>query len=353
MTVRERRRGGFTLIELLVVIAIIAILIGLLLPAVQKVREAAARMQCTNNLKQIMLAAHNYESTNSYLPPGGDAQMTGPLVNLLPYVEQDPLFKGWRQVPWNGTTGTYSFYFRDPQNAPQSVAAAATPPNPPGVWPVSPNLKVFTCPSNLVDPTSQLGCIRMQTGGTAVRDYITGTNPAEGFQPSLNPYTTYAVSGAVGVSTQNFYGRSNYVANGGYLLAPADGPTFRGPFMLKAKQTIANISDGSSNTIGFAETVGGNVGSGWWGSGIGQNYFVSAFGTCPDRTNDAASGGNCDFTPTGKGFGAGIPSSGHTTNRINVAFCDGSIRNIPPNLNFSTFVYLCGVDDGQVVDFGN
>src|SRR4051812_4067154 len=102
---RKRTESGFTLIELLVVIAIIAVLIALLLPAVQAAREAARRSQCVNNLKQIGLAMHNYQSTNNCLPQGVRGCCWGTwLITILPYVEQVALYNAWNSVGNNTNT---------------------------------------------------------------------------------------------------------------------------------------------------------------------------------------------------------------------------------------------------------
>jgi prepilin-type N-terminal cleavage/methylation domain-containing protein len=125
------RRRGFTLIELLVVIAIIAILIGLLLPAVQKVRDAAARTQCMNNMKQFGLAAHNYVDANKQLPPafveyGGSGWKDGSwVVQILPYVEQDNL----KRVVDNSTATSDQYYAITYNQSPPKIFINPTDPS--------------------------------------------------------------------------------------------------------------------------------------------------------------------------------------------------------------------------------
>ncbi len=137
------RRRGFTLIELLVVIAIIAVLIGLLLPAVQKVRAAAYRMSCTNNLKQWAIAAHNYHGTNGRFPPGINNPNPDPkvrfnwVVALLPYVEQDAAYKRYNQNPANWDT-----------NRNDAATGAHGGPN----APIALTFKTLVCPSDVGMP---------------------------------------------------------------------------------------------------------------------------------------------------------------------------------------------------------
>jgi prepilin-type N-terminal cleavage/methylation domain-containing protein/prepilin-type processing-associated H-X9-DG protein len=326
---RFTRRKGFTLIELLVVIAIIAVLIGLLLPAVQKVREAANRTTCANNLKQIALAAHMYESTNGALPPGYDAQMVGTLVFLLPYLEQDAVYRMFSFRP-----ATYQLWSRDPANYP-------TAPEGTGV-----QIKTFICPSAPSPASCQSVAVFETPPGTAGVDYAL-------VNPPLNGSTVY-----IAVPPANMdLARSNYLACGGwgtqtvgpfYLHTP-----FRGMFTFKSRNKLGNIPDGTSTTLMFFESAGG-YGSGldghpeldgWWGNSWAMGVAYTAFGACPDHANQ-----NCDFDANGRGLAPGLPGSQHPGGRINVAYGDGSIRSIPPDLDFNVYLAIGGIADGVVVN---
>ncbi len=366
------RRVAFTLIELLVVIAIIAILIGLLLPAVQKVREAAARMSCTNNLKQIALAAHNYESANGYFPPGYDPQSAGVLVLLLPYVEQDNKFRVWRLAPWVAAApdpNARSWYFRDANNQPQSLPIT---PHPSGQYPVELNLKTFICPSATDnDPGSQSAVLRYTSGGLEGRDFPKSADIRPGETPNpVAANTNYYLTGDIG----KLYGRSNYIgmagrkntqvsddnlrvyqdADAGFQALVRALPNAAGIYGWKSNTRITAITDGTSNTLAFMESApnyvefaAGNPSNGVCGWGYTSAVVYSQFGFCPSATNV-----NCQNTAThpGKGFSASLPGSKHANNIIMSSFADGSIRGVPPSQLTSVFYQLLtGIADGQVI----
>jgi prepilin-type N-terminal cleavage/methylation domain-containing protein/prepilin-type processing-associated H-X9-DG protein len=228
------RRRGFTLIELLVVIAIIAVLIGLLLPAVQKVREAAARGKCQNNLKQVVLAAHSYESANGYLPPQyGTVKFmsnigmndASPQATMLPYVEQASKYQqfNFNYRTWDGGP-LHDPYFNPLPGAPsdptQNLAAR------------SQDIAIYICPS---DPSPAIR--------GADPSNINSPTPPEG---RLNYF------GCMGTTAVGLFGYpAAPVARAGVFALTAT-PDNRN--LLKGL-TFAGIPDGTSNTAIFAEVM--------------------------------------------------------------------------------------------------
>jgi len=333
--IRSRPHRGFTLIELLVVIAIIAILIGLLLPAVQKIREAAARMVCTNNLHQIALACHNYDSANQHLPPGMDAQHVGAMVYLLPYLEQDARFKNFSFRPAN-----YLLYYMDPLNRPLTTSTDVIP-RPPALYGCEGNIKTLLCPS-APSPETYTTALLMVDYGTAGKDYTIGASAG-----------AHVFSSAPG---RLIMGRSNYIGVGGdwrYPSATVSGD-YHGLLTWQSKNSIGRVPDGTSNTMLYGEMVGGyivwggsgGIPDGWASPSWSSGFNYTAFGACP-----GSGGNNCSATNPGKGFSFGTFDSMHAGNRINFAFADGSVRPIDPALAFAVFDAIAGANDGQVVTF--
>ncbi len=313
-----RKRSGFTLIELLVVIAIIAVLIGLLLPAVQKVREAANKMSCQNNMKQIGLALHTYENTNQKIPMGMTQKLVGPMVLLLPYLEQEATYKNFNQTP------TQTFWYQDPNNRPPSTGTL-TVPRPPIQYGGEGKIKGLQCPSS-PDGDSWKTVWMAENYGTAGTDYPTGAG------------TGHVFSGAPGAVV---LGRSNYVGMAGDWRY---GPGYRGMFYYNAINKISTIIDGSSNTIAFGEFPAapspysdGVLGPGFCGPSWTSTGAYSAFGVTPDA----------------KGWGV---YGSHHTGIINFIWGDGSVRPLGNvarfnDGDFGLWAALCGVADGQVVSF--
>jgi prepilin-type N-terminal cleavage/methylation domain-containing protein/prepilin-type processing-associated H-X9-DG protein len=337
----SRTRSGFTLIELLVVIAIIAILIGLLLPAVQKVREAAARMQCQNNLKQVALAALNYESTYRVLPPGylgpvtpgfpfgpyvaptngsaanppSDAQYVGLLAYLLPYVEQDNLYKSAFGTLPNDYLNIGKVYPNPWYSLQAPVTACQN------------RVKTYICPS-ATSEQSQDAVI------TILHEEVKGNQgnlEGDGFG---GPLPTI--------------GRTNYVGCAGFFgrVSPLfRGPNFEGVFDNRSATVLSQITaaDGTANTLMFGEALGyadqTPIPAGWYisYSWMGAGALPTAFGIGNSSNPNNATGGWTMF------------SSKHT-GVVQFAFCDGSVHAIRKSVDNNTFNAMGGWQDGQVFD---
>ena len=332
----SRQRYGFTLIELLVVIAIIAILIGLLLPAVQKVREAAARTTCQNNLKQLALSLHNYAGANSEAFPSARAwNPSGPRVDdkfrawsvmALAYIEQDNLGKKWNlNARWTDTTGS-------PSNLDIGLST----------------IKVYVCPSTPGGRRPSVAFNQSWSPGPGSSSVPAGTfGPADYI--TLRQVRSRFYTGAGIPMPQSLVGLSS--AQQEQLLT--------GALQQLVDTPITHIADGTSNTILLCECAG-RPDNYVLGKDTGNSLSDQLGWASPDGVVGSIDGSNPTTGVVNGGsvaMGAGAcvmncnndsePYSFHNGG-VNVAFADGSIRFLSQSISPKTFAALCTARFGDL-----
>jgi prepilin-type N-terminal cleavage/methylation domain-containing protein/prepilin-type processing-associated H-X9-DG protein len=309
------RRFAFTLIELLVVIAIIAILIGLLLPAVQKVREAAARMSCSNNLKQLGLAMHNYEGARGTFPPGLPIwfRAFSPQAQLLPYVEGDNIH---RLLNFDRSPVPTTIPVVDDGSA--NAAAART------------RVALFHCPSD--DPTipgspfsgiNYVGC----TGtGQINQGWLAN---ADGLFAQERPYAVTAITDG----TSNTVAFSESLKGGGIGVSGTDVRKFVKRVPLAFFPPYLTVANCDSST-----TWSGDRGERWTAGRYADalyNHFYVPNANVPDCVNSVG------------GAGWTAARSRHTGG-VNVGMCDGSVRFVTNAITPQTWSAMSTIAGGEV-----
>ncbi len=343
MRLPRRGRSAFTLIELLVVIAIIAILIGLLLPAVQKVREAAARAKCQNNLKQLAIAVHAYHDVNNFFPPvriaGNDGWATW-LVLVLPYMEQQNVYNLW---------DVRLKYAAQSQAARQAQIATYYCPSRRGPDGLS-TAETFDSADNATPPP-------WNSSGSQYR-FSAANNPAG----SLSDYAAN-VGDFRGTANNTGGAWFNLTSNGVLIIGqvastPAQGagtnntpiPTFRGYV------NMAGVTDGTSNTflVGEKHVPQGAFGRLKAGDGPAFSGAWTSYSGRIAGIEDPLAQGPTDLlrSTSGDAFWARKFGSWHT-GVCQFAFTDGAVRIVRNSTDTTTLRALSGRADGSVASLAN